>query len=183
MSTARVIVLIIGLSAGGFAAHLARGSDDRSSHPVEPVAQMPTTEILVAKSDIGLGQSVKPEDLQWQVWPAASASNNLISRAGKADAMKEIAGSIARAPFIAGHAPKEKEGINALIGKTATLELKPEQSETLARARQSGTLSLALRSIVDVNIVDGRSDDPAPKRGDGVNVVRYGVATQTTAQK
>ena len=51
-------------------------------------------------------------------------------------------------------APKEKEGINALVGRTVTLELKPEQAETLARARQSGTLALALRSIADVN--DGR---------------------------
>ena len=53
-------------------------------------------------------------------------------------------------------APKEKDGQNAVVGKTATLELKPEQAETLARARQSGTLSLALRSIADVNAVENR---------------------------
>ena len=48
-------------------------------------------------------------------------------------------------------APKEKDGQNTVVGKTVTLELKPEQTETLARARQSGTLSLALRSIADLN--------------------------------
>ena len=262
MNTARIVVLTIALSAGGVAAYLARGTDDKSL-PAEPVAQLPTVEILVAKSDIGLGQSVKPEDMQWQTWPASTASNNLISRANKADAVKDIAGSIARAPFIAGEpireqklvkangsgfmaailptgmraisteispetgaggfilpndrvdvilskreknpdrngpdivsseiiltnirvlaidqAPKEKEGSNSLVGKTVTLELKPEQSETLALARQSGTLSLALRSITDVNIVESRSDEQAQKRS--VNVVRYGVANQSTAQK
>ena len=41
-----------------------------------------------------------------------------------------------------------------MVGKTVTLELKPEQAETLARARQTGTLSLALRSIADVNMVE-----------------------------
>ena len=46
-------------------------------------------------------------------------------------------------------APKEKEGQNAVLGKTATLELSPGDAEILARARQSGTLSLALRSIAD----------------------------------
>ena len=51
-------------------------------------------------------------------------------------------------------APKEKDGQNAVVGKTVTLELKPEQAETLARARQTGTLSLALRSIADVNTVE-----------------------------
>jgi pilus assembly protein CpaB len=61
--------------------------------------------------------------------------------------------------------------------------LKPEQAETLARARQTGTLALALRSIADVNMVDSRSDDQAAKRGDSINVVRYGVASPTTIQK
>ena len=263
MNIARVVVLTIALSAGGVAAYLARGTDEKS-RPAEPVAQLPTVEILVAKSDIGLGQPVKPEDLQWQAWPASGA-NNLINRAGKADAITEIAGSIERAPFIAGEpireqklvkangsgfmaailptgmraisteispetgaggfilpndrvdvilskreknpdskgpdlviaeivltnvrvlaidqAPKEKEGINTLVGKTATLELKPEQAETLARARQGGTLSLALRSITDVNMAESQSDEKILKRNDGLNVVRYGIANETTAQK
>jgi pilus assembly protein CpaB len=264
MNTARIVVLTIALSAGGVAAYLARGSDDKPLAPA-PVAQLPTVEILVARSDIGLGQSVKPEDLQWQTWPASAASSNLISRAGRADAINDVAGSIARSPFIAGEpireqklvkangsgfmaailptgmraisteispetgaggfilpndrvdvllsrreknpdktgpdlisseiiltnirvlaidqAPKEKEGSNSLVGKTVTLELKPEQSETLARAHQTGTLALALRSITDVNTVENNSEEQAPKRGQSVNVVRYGVASPMTAQK
>jgi pilus assembly protein CpaB len=265
MNIARVVVLIIALSAGGVAAYLARGTEEKSRPVAEPVAQLPTVEILVAKSDIGLGQPVKPEDLQWQTWPASAASSNLVNRAGRAEAIKEISGSIARAPFIAGEpireqklvkangsgfmaailptgmraisteispetgaggfilpndrvdvilskreknpdgkgpdvaqseiilanirvlaidqAPKEKEGINTLVGRTATLELKPEQAELLARSRQNGSLSLALRSITDVNAAEGRSEDTIQKRSESVNVVRYGVANQTTAQK
>ena len=79
-------------------------------------------------------------------------------------------------------APKEKDGQNAVVGKTVTLELRPEQAETLARARQTGTLALALRSIADVNMVENRSDDQ-PKRGESVNVVRYGIQSSTTTQK
>ena len=266
MNIARVVVLIIALSAGGVAAYLARGTEDKSQPVAEPVVQLPTVEILVAKSDIGLGQPVKPEDLQWQSWPASAAGSNLVNRAGRAEAIKEIAGSIARSPFIAGEpireqklvrangsgfmaailpsgmraisteispetgaggfilpndrvdviltkrekspersggdavqseillsnirvlaidqAPKEKEGINTLVGRTVTLELKPEQAETLTRARQSGTLALALRSITDVNATaEGQSEDQVKKRNESVNVVRYGIANQTTAQK
>jgi pilus assembly protein CpaB len=80
-------------------------------------------------------------------------------------------------------APKEKDGQNAVVGKTVTLELKPEQAETLARSRQAGTLALALRSIADLNVVDDRTDDQPSKRGDSVNVVRYGVSSPTTMQK
>jgi pilus assembly protein CpaB len=79
-------------------------------------------------------------------------------------------------------APKEKDGQNAVVGKTVTLELRPEQAETLARARQTGTLALALRSIADLNMVENRSDDQA-KRGASVNVVRYGIQSSTTTQK
>jgi pilus assembly protein CpaB len=264
MNTARIVVLTIAIGAGGIAAYLASGSDKPA--PTEAVAQMPTVDILVAKADIGLGQTVKSEDMQWQTWPAATASNNFIRRNERPDATTQVAGSIARAPFIAGEpirepklvkapgsgfmaailptgmravsteispetgaggfilpndrvdvilskhdknpdragpsdvvnseiilsnvrvlaidqAPKEKDGQNAVVGKTVTLELKPEQTETLARARQSGTLSLALRSIADLNVVEAKSDDQGPKRGDSINVVRYGVASQTTTQK
>src|SRR5437764_311687 len=80
-------------------------------------------------------------------------------------------------------APKEKEGSNSLVGKTVTLELKPEQAETLARSRQSGSLTLALRSIADVNAVEKPDDQQSNKRGENLNVIRYGVASQQMMQK
>jgi pilus assembly protein CpaB len=68
-------------------------------------------------------------------------------------------------------------------GKTVILELKPEQAETLARARQNGTPALAPRSIVDINMAENRSDDPTLWHSGSVNVVRYGVLRPTTTQK
>jgi pilus assembly protein CpaB len=56
-------------------------------------------------------------------------------------------------------APKEKDGQTNLVGKTATLELRPGQAETLARARQMGILTLALRSITDSKREEARLDD------------------------
>ena len=66
---------------------------------------MQTVDVLVAKNEIGLGQSVKPDDLQWQTWPAATASGTFIKRTDRPEATKEITGSIARSPFIAGENP------------------------------------------------------------------------------
>src|SRR5450631_1426772 len=262
MNTARIVVLTIAISAGGVAAYLASGSD--KPQQVAPVAQLQTVDVLVAKSDIGLGQTVTPADIQWQTWPAATASSTFIRRNERPDAATQIAGSIVRSPFIAGEpireskvvktngsgfmaavlpggmravsteispetgaggfilpndrvdvilskrdknpdrsasadiviseiiltnvrvlaidqAPKEKDGQNAVVGKTVTLELKPEQAETLARARQTGTLALALRSIADLNVVETKSTDP--RQSDNINVVRYGVSSPTTVQK
>jgi pilus assembly protein CpaB len=241
MKTARIVVLGIALSAGGVAAWLASGSDNKPA-PVEPVATLPTVDVLVAKSDIGLGQVVKPEDMVWQTWPSATASGSFIKKTDRPDAQTQIAGSIARDPVIAGEpireqklvkasgsgfmaailpsgaravstevspetgaggfilpndrvdvllsrrekhpenpsqpevvisevvlanirvlaidqAPKEKDGQTNLIGKTATLELQPGQAETLARARQMGVLTLALRSIADAKREEAKLND------------------------
>jgi pilus assembly protein CpaB len=263
MNTARIVVLTIAVGAGGVAAYLVSGSDSKPP-PAEPVVQLQTVDVLVAKSDIGLGQTVTENEMQWQSWPASTASNTFIRRNQRPDATKEIAGSIARSPFIAGEpireaklvkadgsgfmaailptgsravsteispetgaggfilpndrvdvlrtwreknpnpaapdlvlsevilfnirvlaidqAPKEKDGQNSVIGRTVTLELKPEQSVTLAGARQAGSLSLALRSIADLNQVEVGSDDRARQRG-SINVVRYGVSNPTIILK
>jgi len=79
-------------------------------------------------------------------------------------------------------APKEKDGQNAVVGKTVTLELKPEQTVTLGAARQAGTLSLALRSIADVNMVEN-APELAVKPGASITVVRHGVPSSQAAQK
>src|SRR5258707_14335787 len=95
MNTARIVVLTIAVGAGGIAAYLASGSDNKT-HPGEPVAQLQTVDVLVAKSDIRLGQSVKPDDLRWQTWPAATASSTFIRRNERPDATTQVLGSIAR---------------------------------------------------------------------------------------
>ncbi|HKS86271.1 MAG TPA: Flp pilus assembly protein CpaB [Pseudolabrys sp.] len=72
---------------------------------------------------------------------------------------------------------EEKNGQKVVVGKTATLELTPGQSETLALAQQNGTLSLALRSIADTTD-DPNLDDSNSHQS--VNVVRFGVSTTAT---
>jgi pilus assembly protein CpaB len=232
MNTARVVVLAIAVSAGGVAAFLASGSDQKPAHVAAPVPQLETTDVLVAKSDIPLGQTITADDMKWQSWPAATASSSFIRKSERAEAIKDMTGSIVRSPFLAGEpiretklvkangsgfmaailpsgmravsteispetgaggfilpndrvdvllsrrlkgndgggevvssdivlndvrvlaidqTVEEKNGQKVVVGKTATLELKPGQAETLARSRQSGTLSLALRSLVDAN--------------------------------
>ncbi len=235
MNKARIVVLTIALGAGGVAAYLASGSDVPRPEIAPPVVQLPIVDVLVATKDMPLGHLIIADDLKWESWPLAGASQTSVKRTDRPDAVASITGSIARYPFVAGEpirdsklvrangsgfmaavlpqgmravsteispetgaggfilpndrvdvlltkreksgdrekqqadtvssevvlpnirvlaidqAPREKDGQNTVIGKTATLELLPAQAEILARARQSGTLSLALRSIVDAN--------------------------------
>jgi pilus assembly protein CpaB len=265
MNAARVTVLAIAIGAGGIAAYLASGSDPK---PVlqAPVAKLDTIDVLVARSDIPLGQAVKPDDLQWQSWPAGTISPSFIRRDQQGNAITDLSGSIARSPFFAGEpirevklvkgngsgfmaailpsgmraisteispetgaggfilpndrvdvilsrrernpdrtsgaaevvnseiilsnvrvlaidqTVEEKNGQKVVVGRTATLELAPQQAEALARARQSGTLSLALRSLVDANAPSANVEERSSRR-DTINIVRFGVSTTTTSQK
>jgi pilus assembly protein CpaB len=71
---------------------------------------------------------------------------------------------------------EEKNGQRVVVGKTATLELSPRQAETLAVSRQRGTLSLALRSLMDAGKTESVSDDNSSQRS-SISVVRFGVPT------
>src|ERR1700742_4151281 len=73
MKPARIVVLLVALAAGGIAALLA-GRSDRPAPVVQaPVKQLETVDVLIAASDIPLGQTVSGNELRWQNWPAASA--------------------------------------------------------------------------------------------------------------
>ena len=75
---------------------------------------------------------------------------------------------------------EEKNGQKVVVGHTATLEVTPDQAETLALSRQLGSLSLALRSLVDSpsSTPEGDGDAVNDRRG-SLNTVRYGVTTQS----
>jgi pilus assembly protein CpaB len=77
---------------------------------------------------------------------------------------------------------EEKNGQRVVVGKTATVELSPRQAETLAVSRQMGTLSLALRSLVDFDGKDKPEARNEDSRRGGINMVRFGVTTTTTTK-
>lgn len=112
MKAARIVVLVVAVGAGGLAALLA-GRQKVQAPPPQPVAQLATTEVLIAKSDIGIGQALSPGDLQWQTWPAAAASSYFIRRDSRPNAMNDVSGSIARAPFVSGEPIRESKLVKA----------------------------------------------------------------------
>jgi pilus assembly protein CpaB len=69
-----------------------------------------------------------------------------------------------------------------VVGKTATLELTQRQAELLAAARQTGTLSLTLRSLVDANQKQQTVEEAPETRGNRLNTIRFGVSTSSTSR-
>jgi pilus assembly protein CpaB len=78
---------------------------------------------------------------------------------------------------------EEKNGQRVVVGKTATLELSPRQAETLALSRQLGTLTLALRALVDAKGEPANEGDEAQSsKRRGVSVIRFGVGSMSTTR-
>jgi pilus assembly protein CpaB len=229
------------------------------------VVPLETVDILIAKSDINMGQALSAQDIAWQAWPAVAASPNFIRKTEKPNAIEELAGAIARTPFVAGEpmreaklvkakgsgfmaailpsgmraisteispetgaggfilpndrvdvilsrrdrdaekatgaesfvsetvlanvrvlaidqAVEEKNGQKVVVGKTATLELGPAQAEKLALSRQRGTLSLALRSLVDSTTSGEAPVDTKQAKDGSIIINRFGVSTTTTVK-
>ena len=76
-----------------------------------------------------------------------------------------------------GQQVEAKEGKKNAEGSVATMELTPKQAELLALANTVGEISLALRSVADLNGDGPASNDDMSKkdRGNSVRVLRYGV--------
>ena len=233
---------------------------DRKPEVQTQEVKVDTTQVLVAKQEIGLGQIVAPDNFRWQDWPKGALSPGYIQKSGKGDAIKDMAGRVARAPLLAnepvtpfklvkageggvlaailpagmravstrikeetaagklilpndhvdvlliqrqrgrsgtdgfvvdtlfrnvrvlaiGQLIEAKEGKKGADGATATLEMTPRQSELLALANSMGEISLALRSVADIDPNGGPTNkaDPFGQRGNAIRMVRYGVKSR-----
>lgn len=71
-----------------------------------------------------------------------------------------------------------RDGKRLAEGNTATLELTPRQTELLALANSMGEISLALRSIADIETRDTAPVVDQKQRGNSIRVLRYGVKSR-----
>jgi len=101
MKRAQLIGIAIALLAGGLAFFMMRGIVNK---PQKVVVQetVNATEVLVARSDIGLGTVANEGHFRWQNWPQDAVSPNFITRTSRPNAMSEFNGTVARSAIIGG---------------------------------------------------------------------------------
>lgn len=275
MRVSRILLLLVALLAGGLAAFLAtRGGGEPAPAPDAPVTvvQAATTKVLVAKTNIGVGQRLSETNIAWQDWPkdAAAQQKGYITSDATPNALTDMKDAVARfelfagEPIIQGKLVKADQGylsavldkgkrgvsinvsadsasggfivpndhvdviltrstpegqtsepvltnvrilaINARLGETgttgaggdgsdpaadpksqvfgggaiATLELSPDQTDTIINAATLGKLSLALRSIVDFAPTTADTSDTVKKNAP-IKIIRYGSQSNVTA--
>lgn len=110
MKAARIIVLMIAVGAGGVAYVLSRGSappPPPAAAPVEKAEE--TVGVLVAGRDLSVGQTVAAGDLRWQAWPIKATGEGMISNDKQPNAINELIGAVARAPFVSGEPIRDQK--------------------------------------------------------------------------
>jgi pilus assembly protein CpaB len=166
MKAARIVVLLIAVLAGGVAALLA-GRSNKPAAPLQVAAptNVETVDVLVAKSEIAMGQTVKAEDLGWQVWPREAASAHFVRRSDKPNAVENLAGSIARTPFVVGEPIREAKlikGNNA--GFLAAMLPAGKRAISTEISPETGAGGFILPND-RVDVILTRRDREAEKRG------------------
>lgn len=265
MNTRRLVVLLLAAVAAGGAALLVRGLMGGGTTKVDARPQPPPIAIgnvLVAASNLQPGQMLGAGTVHWQKWPKSDVDPGFIQQMGAASADAAVAGTVARAPIVAGEPityskivrsdasgfmaatlhpgmravsipvtiasvaggfilpnnrvdiiltettnDTPKRALSRIVlsdvrvlaidqttasqksvsdAKTATLELTPDQVETLSRAQITGTLSLALRALGDSDPGQTASQLSGARSGgnsdaDQVSIIRYGVVRTQSA--
>lgn len=103
MKRAQVIGLSVALGAAGLAFVIMKGFVVKPEPPKKVEVQVNTAEVLVARTDIGLGQVAGEGQFRWQTWPKDAVSPGFITQAsGGMKAMRELSGAIARVPMMPG---------------------------------------------------------------------------------
>ena len=269
MKRAQVIGIGVAATAGILAFVMLKGMVGQKAVEKRVEVEVNSTEVMVARRDIALGEITNDGLFRWQTWPTDAVTPSFITRKTSARKIAKLSGAIARAPILAGEPitkqklvaagqggvlaailPKGMRAISTEIkeetaagrlilpndhvdvilirrqrgrsgkdeyisdtlfenvrvlaigqqlqqkdtkkssnnaSKTATLELTPRQSEQLALANSMGEISLALRSVSDLNR-DGKGprEGNALKRtrtGTGVRVLRYGLSSRAYGVK
>ena len=113
MKAARIVVLTVAVAAGGVAAMLAGRSHKPPEAPAPVAAKPATIDVLVAKSNIGMGQTISAADVEWQPWPMEAATGNFIRKSDRPAAIENLSGQIARYPFVAGEPIREAKLVDA----------------------------------------------------------------------
>ncbi len=123
MKRAQVIGIAVAGTAGLLAFIMVQSLVSQPQVEKTVEVQVKSTDVLVARADIGLGQVANESLLRWQSWPVAAAAPGSLTRAHDPNAISELSGAIARSPIMAGE---------------------PVTSQKLVKAGQGGVLAAIL---------------------------------------
>ncbi|MBA8877290.1 Flp pilus assembly protein CpaB [Phyllobacterium myrsinacearum] len=115
MQKARVVILIVAITAAGTAGYIA--TTMKPDAPVveavaPPPPQIELQDVLVATDGLGVGAEMQNQ-MRWQPWPVSALADGYIKRSERPQAEEELRGSTVRLQIFPGEPIREAK----LIGK------------------------------------------------------------------
>lgn len=102
MKRAQLIGFSVALVAAGLAYYVASVLVQPPA-PITVEKKIDSTDVLVAGTNIPVGEIVNEGSFRWVAWPAHAVSRDYITKkTGGAELLHKLAGSVARAPMLAG---------------------------------------------------------------------------------
>lgn len=106
MKVARIAVAAVAVLAGlGAALMVGRGDPPPATVVQQAPAEVrgpPTTEVLVATTEVPVGGTLTERNADWRPWPDEAVGPHFIRRSVRPTAREELRGAISRFPLLAG---------------------------------------------------------------------------------
>jgi pilus assembly protein CpaB len=112
-------LMVLGVAGVAAVSAVALTSRLRAPQVVVQKQEAPTvamTEVLIAGVDLPVGSTVAPDQLRWQPWPRSAVSDLMITKDRTPNGVEDVAGSISRAPSIAGEPIRRDKMIKGANG-------------------------------------------------------------------
>ena len=139
MKVSRIMLLLVALLAGGLAAYLAtRGGSEPAPAPVQ-VVEAVKSQVLVAKTNIGVGQRLSADSLEWQVWPEDAIRPEFINATATPNAMTDMKGAVARFELFAGEPIQQAKLVRADQGYLSAVLEKGQRGVSITVGAESAS--------------------------------------------
>ena len=136
MKRPQLVGIAVAATAGLLAFFMVRTMVNKP--PVEKMVEVKveSSDVLVARTDIGLGQITNDSQFRWQSWPKETITQGFITRDDRPDAMTQLSSSIARAPIMAGEPITEQKLVRAGQGGVLAAILPPGMRAISTRIKE-----------------------------------------------
>lgn len=116
MRVSRLLLVLVALVAGGLAAWLAFRPGEPAPSPEVQVVAETHSKVLIAKTDIGLGERLSDQNLDWQDWPDGAVRPEYITATQYPDAIASMKDAVARNEIFAGEPVRESKLVHSTQG-------------------------------------------------------------------
>ena len=112
MKPARLMILAVAVAAAGLAGVLAMrlaGGHNVIPQVATVMEKEPTTNVLVASSNLPIGARLNETNIRWMPWPQTGLVKGFVTQTERPDAMKDMNGAVVRLPLFEGEPIREEK--------------------------------------------------------------------------